>query len=345
MKSLRMLLVVAIAIAGLLAFTGGSTVSLAQLPAASYKFFIVSHGGAIDPFWAVVRRGMEDAAATLNSSPGLKIAATYFGPEVASIPELVRLLDSAIAAKPDGLAVTITDPTAVGEPLRRAIAQGIPIIAINVPDIDPATGRQRPEEERIPYKFYIGGDEYLGGVRAAKALLKAAEAKGVTINRGVCAPQEVGHIGLETRCKGFADVMAERGIPADKLQIYGADPTRSVEILRSYFAAHPETNALFTTGPQGTLPAVTFLKEAGLVGKVLHGTFDLDPVTLDAIRTGVTLFAIVQQQYLQGFLPIVFLTLYNQFLLSPISDVLTGPALVDATNIEQVAKLIERGYW
>lgn len=193
--------------------------------------------------------------------------------------------------------------------------------------------------------FYIGGDEYLGGVRAAKALLKAAEEKNMTINRAVCAPQEVGHVGLETRCKGFIDVMTERGIPAEKLQIFGADPTKSVEILRSYFAANPETNALFTTGPQGTLPAVTFLKEAGLVGKVLHGTYDLDAVTLNAIKEGVTLFTVVQQQYLQGFLPIVFLTLYNQFLLSPVADVLTGPALVDASNVGRVEALIKQGYW
>lgn len=336
MKVFRILLVVLVVMAGLLTFTGKTTALQAQEQ--TFKFFIVSHGGVTDPFWAVVIKGMQDAANLLSLSPELKIEATYLGPQTASITELVNNLNSAIAAQPDGLAVTITDPAAVEEPLRRAIAQGIPVIAINVPDM-------RPEDQRIPYMFYIGGDEYLGGVRAAKALLKAAEEKNMTINRAVCAPQEVGHVGLETRCKGFIDVMTERGIPAEKLQIFGADPTKSVEILRSYFAANPETNALFTTGPQGTLPAVTFLKEAGLVGKVLHGTYDLDAVTLNAIKEGVTLFTVVQQQYLQGFLPIVFLTLYNQFLLSPVADVLTGPALVDASNVGRVEALIQQGYW
>ena len=82
-----------------------------------------------------------------------------------------------------------------------------------------------------------------------------------------------------------------------------------------------------------------------MVGKILHVTYDLDPVTLDAIKSGITLATIVQQQYLQGFLPIVFLTLYNRFLLAPASDVLTGPAVVDITNVERVEELIKEGYW
>ena len=314
------------------------TAALAEQKVYKYKFFIVSHGGAADPFWAVVRRGMEDAARLLSYSPEYEIEATYFGPKVASPEEVVKLMDAAIAANPDGIAVTITDPRIVDEVVRRAIEKGIPVIAINVPDM-------RPEPEKIPYMFYVGGDEYLGGVKAAKILLKAAAQKGITIKGAVCAPQEVGHIGLETRCRGFCDVMSDNGIPCEKLQIYGEDPTRSVEILRSYFAAHPETNALFTTGPQGTLPAIQFLKEAGMVGKILHVTYDLDPVTLDAIKSGITLATIVQQQYLQGFLPIVFLTLYNRFLLAPASDVLTGPAVVDITNVERVEELIKEGYW
>ena len=319
-----------------LAFIVFGLVLMAQEP--TYTFFIVSHGGAADPFWAVVRKGMEDAAKLLSLSPEFDVKAVYYGPAVASPVEVVKLLDMALAAKPDGIAVTITDPYVVDEAVRRVIATGIPVIAINVPD-------PRPEPEKIPYLCYIGGDEYLGGVRAAKAFLKVAAEKGITIKRAVVAPQEVGHIGLETRAKGFIDVMTAHGIPAERLQIYGEDPTKSVEILRSYFAAHPETNVLFTLGPMGTLPAVTFLKEAGLVGKVLHGTYDLDPVTLDAIKTGVTLFAVVQQQYLQGFLPIVFLTLYKHYNLIPVSDVLTGPALVDRTNIELVEELIKKGYW
>jgi len=303
-----------------------------------YNFFIVSHGGAADPFWAVVKRGMEDAAKILSENPEFDVKAVYFGPAVASPTEVVKLLDMAAAAKPDGIAVTITDPYVIDEAVRRIIKAGIPVIAINVPD-------PRPEEEKIPYLFYIGGDEYQGGVQAAKTFIKIAKERGITIKKSVAAPQEIGHVGLESRADGFIKVMNENGIRADKLRLYGEDPTKSVEILRSYIRTHPETNVLFTLGPMGTLAAVTFLKEEGLTGKILHGTYDLDPFTLEAIKKKITLFTIVQQPYLQGYLPILYLTLYKRFLLRPLSDILTGPAIVDISNVEKIEELIKKGYW
>ncbi|MCX7975267.1 MAG: sugar ABC transporter substrate-binding protein [Candidatus Aminicenantes bacterium] len=297
------------------------------------KFFIISHGGAADPFWAVVRKGMEDAAKILSQRPDLKVEAIYYGPTVASPAEVVKLLDMALAAKPDGLAVTITDAQVVDEALRRIISAGIPIIAINVPD-------PRSPSEKIPYLCYVGGDEYLGGVKAAEKFLEIAKTQKIQIKRALVAPQEVGHVGLETRAKGFLDIMKSKGIPADKIQIFGEDPTKSVEILRSYFVTYPETNVIFTLGPMGTLAAMTFLTERGLAGKVLHGTYDLDAVTIEAIKRGLTSFAIVQQPYLQGYLPITFLTLYKLYGLMPINDILTGPMLVDKKNIDQMEKFI-----
>lgn len=294
-------------------------------PPPEFTFYIVSHGGPADPFWGVVMKGMEDAAAALN------VKAIYSGPEKFSIEELVNLLNSAIAAKPDGLAVTITDPKALDEPLRGAIDQGIPVIAINVAD-------PRPEGERIPYMFYIGMDEYLGGKQAAKRMLSVRTPK-----RAVCAIHEVGHVGLEARCKGFAEVMSEAGVPVEKLDI-GTDPTAAVEVIKSYFAKNPDTDAIQTLGPLGAIPAIQFLKESGLAGKVLHGSFDIDEVTLGGIKDGITLFSIDQQQYLQGYMAVVWLYLYNKYLLRPANDVLTGPGFVDSSNVARVEELIKAGY-
>ncbi len=293
-------------------------------PRKEFTFYIVSHGGPADPFWGVVLKGMNDAAKVYP------VEAKYFGPEKFSIQELVNLLNSAIAAKPDGLAVTITDPKALDEPLRRAIQQGIPVVAINVAD-------PRPEGERIPYMFYIGMDEYLGGLRAAQRMLAVRTPK-----RALCAIHEVGHVGLEARCQGFLDGMKEKNVPVEKLDI-GTDPTKAVEALKAYFTRNPDTDALLTLGPLGTDPAVKFLRENNLVGKVLHGTFDLHPGTLSAIKEGVTLFAIDQQQYLQGYMAITWLYLYKKYGLRPANDVLTGPGFVDQSNVGLVEDLIKQG--
>jgi simple sugar transport system substrate-binding protein len=300
--------------------------------AAEYTFYIVSHGGPGDPFWGVVMKGMQDAAVLLSKGTGDTIKATYLGPAVYSVTELVNMLNSAIAAHPQGIVCTITDPAALDEPLRRAISLGIPVIAINVPD-------PRPAGERIPYLFYVGGDEYLSGIKAAEKMLAVKKPA-----RAVVFIHEVGHVGLELRAKGFIEVMTAAGIPAEKLAI-GTDPTQAVDIIRGYFAKHPETDAIFTLGPIGTLPTVTFLKEQGLAGKVMLGCFDLDEVTLKAIKDGIALFTVTQQQYLQGYLPIVWLYLYNKYGFLPANDILTGPGFVDGSNIEKVEQLIKQGYW
>lgn len=299
---------------------------------AEYTFYVVSHGGPGDPFWGVVIKGMQDAAAMLTSGTGDVIKATYLGPAVYSVTELVNMLNSAIAARPNGIVCTITDPAALDEPLRRAINLGIPVIAINVPD-------PRPAGEKIPYLFYVGGDEYLSGIKAAERMLAVKKP-----TRAVVFIHEVGHVGLELRAKGFIEVMTAAGVPAEKLAI-GVDPTQAVDIIRGYFAKYPDTDAIFTLGPIGTLPTVTFLKEQGLAGKVMLGCFDLDEVTLSAIKEGVALFTVTQQQYLQGYLPIVWLYLYNKYGFLPANDILTGPGFVDGSNVGKVEELIKQGYW
>ena len=300
--------------------------------AAEYTFYVVSHGGPGDPFWGVVMKGMQDAADLLSKGTGDTIKATYLGPAVYSVTELVNMLNSAIAARPQGIVCTITDPAALDEPLRRAISLGIPVIAINVPD-------PRPAGERIPYLFYVGGDEYLSGIKAAERMLAVKKPA-----RAVVFIHEVGHVGLELRAKGFIEVMSAAGVPAEKLAI-GIDPTQAVDIIRGYFAKYPDTDAIFTLGPLGTLPTVTFLKEQGLAGKVMLGCFDLDEVTLKAIKDGVALFTVTQQQYLQGYLPIVWLYLYNKYGFLPANDILTGPGFVDISNVGKVEQLIKLGYW
>lgn len=299
---------------------------------AEYTFYIVSHGGPGDPFWGVVMKGMQDAAEMLSKGTGDTVKAIYLGPAIYSIPELVNMLNSAIAARPNGIACTITDPAALDEPLRRAIGLGIPVIAINVPD-------PRPSAERIPYLFYVGGDEYLSGIKAAERMLAVRKPA-----RAVVFIHEVGHVGLELRAKGFIEVMTQAGVPAEKLAV-GTDPTQAVDIIRGYFSKYPDVDAIFTLGPLGTLPTVTFLKEQGLAGKVMLGCFDLDEVTLHAIEEGVALFTVTQQQYLQGYLPIVWLYLYNKYGFLPANDILTGPGFVDGSNVKMVAELIKKGYW
>ncbi len=309
---MRKFLLVALLLVGILA-----------LP--QYTFYLVSHGGPADPFWGVVMKGLKDAGKDFG------VNVVYLGPEKFSLKEFIDLVNSAIAKKPDGLIVTITNPVALDEPLRKAIKMGIPVVAINVPDT-------RPYEERIPYLVYVGMDEYLAGVYAARRMLQEGP-----IKRAVIAIHEPGHVGLEMRAKGIMDVLKPKGIPVEKIDIT-TDPTKALVLMRAYLMKHPDTDAIFTLGPLGAHPAIQLVEEQGLVGKVKIGAIDLTTKIIDAIKKGEVVFTIDQQQYLQGYLPVLFLKMYLDHGLIPQDKVLTGPFVVDKSNVDKVEKSVKEGY-
>jgi simple sugar transport system substrate-binding protein len=294
-------------------------------PAApEYTFYYVSHGGPADPWWAPVIKGSQDAAKLLN------VRVVYSGPEKFSIQALVDLLNSAIAAGPNGIILTITDYKALDQPARSAITRGIPVIAVNVED-------PRPANEKIPYLSYIGQSEYEAGYYLAKYLLD----KGYKPKRVVIGIHEVGHVGLETRAKGITDAITQAypGTPVEKLDIT-TDPTKAAEAFRSYLTAHPDTDVIFTLGPLGSHPALQVLREMKLVGKVHLLTTNIDYVVLNAIEAGELDAAVSQQPYAQGFLPVVFMYLYVKYGIIPPPHVPTGPTVIDKARLETVRKQI-----
>ena len=88
---------------------------------------------------------------------------------------------------------------------------------------------------------------------------------------------------------------------------------------------------------------MTAVKESGSKAKL--ATFDLNPEVVTAIQAGTVLFAVDQQQYEQGYLPVVMLTLYKSNLntVGGGLPVLTGPGFVTKENAAQVADLAKSG--
>src|SRR2546421_12459743 len=86
---------------------------------------VVTHGQASDPFWSVVQNGVDAAKKDL----GVKV--TYRSPQKFDVVSMRQLIDSAIASKPDGLAVSLPDPTALGPSVTKAVKAGIPVVTLN----------------------------------------------------------------------------------------------------------------------------------------------------------------------------------------------------------------------
>ena len=86
------------------------------------KFYVITHGQASDPFWSVVKKGVDQAAKDMG------VTAIYESPTSATfdVVAMSRLIDTAVAAHPDGLVVSIPDPTGLGPSIKAAVAAGIP---------------------------------------------------------------------------------------------------------------------------------------------------------------------------------------------------------------------------
>jgi simple sugar transport system substrate-binding protein len=283
------------------------------------KYFLVSHGGPGNPFWIVAIKGMEDACAFLGAE------CQWLGDNTFGFDNMPGYMDDALAAGADGIGITAARPEAVEEGAMRAMDMGLPVIAFNAPDT---------RDDPIPYLFYIGGDEFLGGVAVAEHMLAERD-----VVHAICPIQEPGHVGLETRCAGFRSVMEAEGIFVQNLATDN-DTSIASGILTDYYLANPELDAVFSLGPLPSDAYYQFLDENGVdPSTILHGTFDLSPAILNAILDGRTLVAIDQQQYLQGFETIMWLYLNHNFGLAPANDILTGPGPVTAANASLVQAL------
>lgn len=288
-----------------------------------YRIVVVTHGQASDPFWSVVKNGVDQAAADM------RVTVEYQAPSTFDMVAMSQLIDAAVASEPDGLVVSVPDADALGASIEAAIAAGIPVISIN-------SGSDVAGE--LGVLAHVGQTEYEAGFGAGQRLAAA----GAT--NALCVNQEVGNVALDLRCQGLTDALAESGGAVTVLAVDLADPTGTQGSISAALAADETIDTVFTLGPTGAVPALAVLEEEGLLGQINVATFDLSPEVLTAIDAGTVLFAIDQQQYTQGYLAVVYMTLYLENLNTPGQILIpTGPGFVTQETAAQVIEYSARG--
>ena len=298
-----------------------------------YRFSMVSHIGSNDPNMKWLTLSLEEFEKKYPD-----VTTEYISTNNYSVQEHVRLLEQTISTRPDGIAVPIVSSDAFEGPIRKAIAQGIPVVAFNIPDT-------RPEGERIPYLTYVGGDEYLTGKKLGQFALAEAEAGNIPAPTGiVCASHDAAHQGLKARCRGMKDAMEGTGAGFEELFI-SAEPATARNTLQSYLQANPDTNYIFTVASWSSPWAWGVANEMGLSPDVDNEgvtviTVDASPVALAGIKAGHVLATNSQGFWLQGYAPMEWLYWYHELGYEPQSDILTGPIIVDASNIDHWEGLV-----
>ena len=282
-----------------------------------FTFAVVTHASAGDAFWDVVQNGAEAAAEDLG------IEVTYQGS--GEPDEQAQLIEAAVSDEVDGIVVSLANPDAMREPLASAQEAGIPVITINSGENESAS---------LGAITHVGQTETVAGQGAGEQLAEA----GVT--NLICVIHEPGNIGLEQRCEGATEGL---GGTVENLQVDINDVAGAQTTIQSSLQADPSINGVLALNPAIGAAAVDAVAGAGSEAQI--ATFDLSGDVVSAIEDGSILFAVDQQQYLQGYVPIVLLKLYqeNNNIMGGGLPVLTGPGFVTQENAATVADLAEAG--
>ncbi len=304
------------------AFAGALLVAGAAV-AQDIRIVVVSHGQADDPFWSVVKNGVDEAARDMG------VTVEYRAPDTFDMVAMARLIDAAVASRPDGLVVSIPDAEALGTSIKAAIAAGIPVVSMNAgSDVGKALG----------VAVHVGQTEFEAGLGGGQKM----RAAGVT--KALCVSQDVGNIVLDLRCEGFAQGLG------GTVEVLGVsmDPAEVRKQVLAVLAKNADIGGVLTLGPTSAEPVLGALESIGAIGgtwgnMIQFGTFDLSPNILTAVKEGKMMFAIDQQQFMQGYLPVVILMLQSKYALMPGADVQTGPSFVTQENAAKVIRLSAGG--
>ncbi len=270
-------------------------------------------------FWGVVELGARDAA----ELHGVElISGGSKEPQ-----EQAALIEDYVALGVDGIIVSMANPDALKDAIEKAVAAGIPVITIN-------SGEARSKEFGAITHF--GQSEFIAGQGAGEKFSEAGYTK------ALCVIHEE-NIALEDRCDGFADTFTGEMIRFSVAGTGISDPAGSLATITDKLTADPDIDAILTLNPTLATIANDAIKETG--SSAALGTFDMSADVIDAILAGEIDWAIDQQQYLQGWLPVDFLYVnaVNANVVGGGLPVLTGPGFVDASNAATIRDLAAAG--
>jgi simple sugar transport system substrate-binding protein len=280
-----------------------------------WNFVFVNHV-TTNPFFVPTIYGIQDACALVNCSY------QWTGSENSIVSEMVSAMNTAISAKADGIAVAIVDKTAFNTPVTNALSAGIPVVSYNA-DAPVSSGNQR--------LAYIGQDLYQSGVALGQRIVSLVPSGDIA---GFIATP--GQLNIQPRIDGAKAAIQASGKPINFVQIAtGAQLTDELARIEAYYLGHQSLKGMVAVDAGSTQGLSQIMEKYSLQSKGIHaGGFDLQPKTLQEIKSGNLDFTIDQQPYLQGFIPVLQLFLYKLSggLMFP-AQTDTGLLFVDKNNV------------
>jgi simple sugar transport system substrate-binding protein len=276
-----------------------------------FHFTMVNHV-TTNVFFTPTQNGAADACKLLGCSY------TWTGSATSNVSEMVNAINSAVAAKVDGIGTSLIDPHAFNAPVAASLKAGIPLVAYNADE--PQTGRLA----------YIGQDLFVSGQEMGARIASLVPSGEIALF--IATP---GSANIQPRINGaLATLKSHPSIKADVVATGAAVPNE-LTVINSWATAHSSAKGMFAVDAGSTQGLAQTIQKQGLKAKGWQGGgYDLTPITQQLLAAGQIDFTIDQQPYLQGFFPILELYLYKVSQgLSGIADVDTGLKFLNKTTV------------
>jgi len=254
------------------------------------KYVLISHAPDSDAWWNTIKNAIKQA----GEDYGVQV--DYRNPPSGDLADMARLIEQASAAGYDGVIVTIADYNVLQGAIGKVTAKKIPLITINSGTVE--------QSEKLGAIMHVGQPEHAAGKGAGE------RAKAAGVKSFLCVNHYATNPASFERCRGFAEVI---GVDYKKSTLdSGDDPTTIESKVAAYLRQNPNTNGVLTLGPTSASPTIKALEKSGQAGKLWMATFDLSDDISKGIKSGTVQFAIDQQPYLQGYIPVAVLATMKQ---------------------------------
>ena len=286
-----------------------------------WQFWFVNHVYT-NTFFVPTQYGFADAAALLDI-PTPKWGGSA---STSSVAQMVSFLQTAVAAKANGIATTVINSTGFTTPVMDAMNAGIPVVTYNADGTVGSTGVADIGTNRL---CYVGQALYLSGQQLGERIKSLVTTPGEIVIF-IATP---GTGNIQPRYDGAASVLKAAGYTVSEIAT-GSSTSVELAAEKAYLLGHKGVKGVFAVDAGSTSFIPQAVAGAGLPASTPTGGFDLTPTTLSAIQAGTLDFTINQNPYLQGFLPTLYLYMFNlSGGLVPPPDTDTGLSFVTKSTV------------
>jgi simple sugar transport system substrate-binding protein len=286
-----------------------------------YKFVMVNHV-TTNSFFTATIYGIADACALIGCGY------QWTGSTNSIISQMVSSINSAIAAKANGIGCPLIDNTAFNSEVDKALSAGIPFIAYNA-DVSAGVKNNR--------QAYVGQNNLTAGAAVAAEILKLGIGKGDLV-AGIIATPGTGNI--QPRLDGAKPVLTKAGVNFQEVGTSATEGSPEYDKIQSWYAGHKDVKFMMAVDSGDSNAVAQFIQKNKLKGKVKASVWDVGLPVTQAINAGYVTTTVDQQAYLQGFDTIMQLFLWNVSggLMRP-TNTDTGLGIVTKANVKPYLEL------